>query len=270
MLAATVAVAGLAAAAVLVVPLVTPSGSPLAAPNAAAAELHAIAASTRATAVTTGSTATYRDRGIGLASTPTGDAFSWQDSVVTHAVTPTEDAWTFESGAPRYLTPGVERKVAGMPAADRPSAATTTQRLAASRIAWPTREQVAVLPTSAAALAAVLPAGMCSGPYCRVDQLVTIIEVPGTTAAQRAAALDLMAVTPGVTIVGPKVGDSHAGLAIHVGGDAPKATVDSTYLLDSADGTLLAAYDYATAAYLASIPFPVAPGSLIWQRERAG
>jgi hypothetical protein len=263
-----VAVVGLAAAAALVVPLLTPSGSPLAAPSAVAVELRAIAASTRATAVTTATTSTYHDRGIDVASTPTGDAFYWQEAMVTRTVTRTEDTWTFAFSAPRYLTPGDERKASALPPADRPTIGTTTQRLSTSDVTWPTREALAALPTTATALAGALPTDMCSGRYCRVDQALTIIAFPGTTAALRAAALDLLAATPGVTVLGPRVVNGHAGLALHVGDGSAREATDSIYVIDTSDGTELAQYDYATPTYLASIPMPVAPGALVWQRER--
>jgi hypothetical protein len=260
----SVTVAGIAAAAVLIVPLVTPANSPLGAPYAAAADLEQVAANARATADVAPTTITYHDHGMSVASTPTGAAYYWQDAEVTHTVTSTEITWTFVTDAPHYLTPSDEHRAETMPAAERPAAAATTQRLAVADISWPTPERIAALPTSAGALAKALPTDVCDGPGCQFALLQTIVGFPGTTGAQRAAALDLMAVTPGVTVLGPRVVNGHRGLAVH-NSDAGAGVTD---VIDATDGTQLAEYDTATAAYRASIPFPVAPGALIWQRER--
>jgi hypothetical protein len=267
-LAVGVAVAGLAAAAVLIVPLVTPVNSPLGAPYAAAADLQQVAANARSTADTAATTITYHDHYMNLARTPTGTAFYWQDADVTHSVTSTEITWTSVSEAPQYLTPADEQRAETMPAADRPSAATTTQRLAVADIYWPSPERIAALPTSATALADALPTEVCDGPGCQFALLQMIIDFPGTTGAQRAAALDLMAVTPGVTVLGPRIINGHRGLAVHNADAFMNGGAEATYVIDATDGTQLAEYDTATAKYLASIPFPVAPGALIGQRER--
>jgi hypothetical protein len=263
-----VAVVGLAAAAVLIIPLMTPVNSPLGAPYAAAADLQQVAANARATADMAATTITYHDHGMNVASTPTGAAYYWQDADVTDSVTSTEITWTFAFEAPQYLTPADEQRAETMPAADRPAATTTTQHLPGADITWPSPEWIAALPTSATALAAALPTDGCDNPSCRFARLQTIIDFPGTTGAQRAAALDLMAVTPGVTILGPRIVNGHRGLAVH-NADAPMGGgAEATYVIDATDGTQLAEYDTATAASLASIPFPVAPGALIGQRER--